>query len=207
MQPFISHEDLGAYLETTFTGGELLVKICLTGACDAVRAELHRSLNLVTDDEIVVDGNNTDALILPERPVHEVSSVTIDDEAVDDEDLFLEVQRGVLYLTSGAVWTRDKGNVGLTYTHGYALTEPDVDGTIERVPGNIRLVALRLAAAVYRSKGVDLAASTGVVSGEHIGTYSYTQEVDVAAIADLASTLITDQDRLSLHSQRSVYAA
>ena len=205
--PFISHEDLGAYLETTFTGGELLVKIALTGACEAVRRELYREVNLVEDDEVVLDGNNTDALILPERPVHEVSNVTMDGEAVADEDLYLDIERGILFLTSGAYWSRGKGNIELTYTHGYALDEPDVDGTIERVPANIRLVALRLAAAVYRSKGIDLAASTGVVSGESIGTYKYTQEVDVQAVSDLASTLITDNDRMSLHSQRSVYVA
>ena len=204
MIPFISHEDLGAYLETTFTGGELLVKIALTGACDAVRAELHRKLNLTEVEDIVMDGNQTAALILPERPVHEIDNVTIDDEVIDADILYLDTPRGVLFLTDGSLWTWGKGNVALTYTHGYALDEPDVGGTIERVPANIRLVALRLAAGVYRTKGTSDTAGT-VVTSETIGSYSYNQEVSAAAM--LASTWITDVERISISGQRDAFVA
>jgi hypothetical protein len=205
MIPFISHDDLGAYLETTLTGGELLTKIALDGACEAVRQELHRTLNLVEDDAIVgLDPTWTDALILPERPVHEVSLVTIDGGSVDDANLRLDVQRGILYLLDGSLWWSARGGIALTYTHGYALDEPDVTGTIERVPANIRLVALRLAAAVYRSRGMT-AAGAGAVTGEKIGTYSYSQ--DVAAATELATISITEEDRRMLSGQRSVFAA
>ena len=207
MLPFISHEDLNAYLETSFTGGELLVLIALDGACEAVRRELHRTLNLVEDDEIVLDGNATGTLILPERPVHEVSDVTLDDAAVEDEFYYLDKERGVLYFNEGSIWTWGKGNITLTYTHGYALDEDDVAGTITRVPSNIRLVALRLAAAVYRSKGVDIGTAAGVTTGEKIGTYSYTSDVTVAQATSIASINITDEDRIMLSGQRDVFAA
>lgn len=202
--PFISHEDLGAYLETTLNGSDLIVLIALDGACEAVRQHLHRRLNLEVDDQIVMDGNSTSALILPERPVHEVqaASVMLDDAAVADESLYLDVERGLLWMTDGGWWSYGKGNIALTYTHGYALTEDAVDGTIERVPANIRLVALRLAAEVWRSKG---ATTTGAVTGEHIGTYQYTQEVAAATV--LATMTLTPDDRLALDGQRDVFAA
>lgn len=202
MIPFISHEDLGAYLETTLTGGELLTKISLDGACEAVRQELHRTLNLVEDDTIVMDPTWTDALILPQRPVHEVSDVTIDGEAVETANLSWNVERGVLYLVGGSLWVSAKGGISLKYKHGYALDEPDVTGTIVRVPANIRLVALRLAAAVYRSRGKT---TTGAITGENIGTYRYTQ--DAAAATELAAISITDDDRKLLSAQRAVFAA
>jgi hypothetical protein len=203
MIPFISHDDLGAYLEQTFTGGELLVKLALDGACEAVRQELHRVLNLVVDEDIVLNPTWTQELILPERPVHAVSLVTIDGGSVDDANLELDVERGVLYLLDGSLWWSARRGITLTYTHGYALDEVDVDGTIVRVPANIRLVALRLAAAVYRSKGT--VGAGGAITGQKIGTYSYTQ--DAAAATQLASLSITDDDRKLLAAQRAVFAA
>lgn len=202
--PFISHDDLGAYLETPLTGGELLTKIALDGACEAVRQELHRTLNLVEDDAIVLDPTWTQALILPERPAHEVSLVTIDGASVDDANVRLDVERGVLYLLDGSLWWSARNGITLTYTHGYALDESGVTGTIERVPSNIRLVALRLAAAVYRSRG-KTTASGGAITGENIGTYRYTQ--DAAAATELAAISITDDDRKLLAAQRAVFAA
>src|SRR4029077_16054196 len=126
-------------LEQSFTGGELLVKIALDGACEAVRQELHRVLNRGEDEDIVLDGTNTGTLILPERPVHAIDNVTIDGEVVDADVIDLDVDSGLLRLTDGSVWGAGVSNVALTYTHGYALDEPDVDGTIVRVPSNIRL--------------------------------------------------------------------
>lgn len=202
MIPFISHDDLGAYLNLTLDGTSLITKIALDGACEAVRREMHRTLNLVVDDEITLDGNSTGALMLPQRPVHEVIDVTIDGEVVDADVLDLDVERGILSFTDGETWWSQKGGIALTYTHGYALTEDDVTTTIERVPANIRLIALRLAADVYRSRGPSTA---GGVTGEHIGTYSYTQ--DVANATSFASLSLTDKDRAELHSQSSVYAA
>jgi hypothetical protein len=202
MIPFISHDDLGAYLKTTLTGDELLTKIALDGACEAVRQELHRTLNLTQDDAIVLEPTWTDALILPERPAHEVSLVTIDGASVATENLYLNVERGVLSLIDGSIWTSARHGIGLTYTHGYALDEGGVSGTIERVPSNIRLVALRLAAAVYRSSGKTAA---GAITGENIGTFRYTQ--DAAAATELAAISITDDDRKLLAAQRAVFAA
>jgi hypothetical protein len=118
MIPFISHDDLGAYLKTTLTGDELLTKIALDGACEAVRQELHRTLNLTQDDAILLEPTWTDALILPERPAHEVSLVTIDGASVATENLYLNVERGVLSLIDGSIWTSARHGIGLTYTHG-----------------------------------------------------------------------------------------
>lgn len=204
MIPFISHEDLGAYLETTLNGSDLMTLIALDGACESVRRYMHRKLNLAADEDIVLDGNSTSALILPERPAHEVSDVTINGDAVDDASLYLEIERGVLWLVDGSVWTRGKGSVALTYTHGYSLDEDGVTGTIERVPANIRLVALKLAAGVWRSKG-STAAAAGALTGEHIGSYQYSQ--DVAKATALATTFLTPEDMVMLEGQRDVFAA
>lgn len=205
MIPFISHDDLGAYLETVLDGSNLMTLIALDGACEAVRQELHRSLNLVPDDEIVMDGNGTAALMLPERPVHEVKTGTVqlDGAGVSDDDWELNKERGLLWLIDGTTWSFGHNNISLTYTHGYALGEDQVEGTIIRVPANIRLVALKLAAGIWRSKGSTAAA--GAVNSEHIGSYSYTAEVDAATVQ--ASMLLSDDDRRMLAGQRTAFAA
>jgi hypothetical protein len=211
--PFISSEDLSAYLETTLVPDDLMTLIALDGACQAVRDALHRTLNYSTSTEEILDGSRTPALVLKHRPIVELISVSLDDEVIFDtdpddidlHDISVDADAGVLYLRDGTWWTWGRGNVTVTYAHGYALNESDLpeDADIVRVPASIRLVALKLAAAIWKTKGPTVA--SGAVTEEHIGTYQY--RVEVTDAAKLASTYITPEDMNTISGHRNAVLA
>lgn len=195
MIPFISDDDLSAYLGQTVSEADLLVVIALDGACQVVRDELRRSLNLEPDDEVTLDGTGIDSLVLPQRPLSEVTAVSVDGvELVVEDDYLVDPDRGVLFRVNGT-WTIGHRNVVVTYSHGYALTEDDVTPDIERVPSSVRSVALQLAAAIWRSAG-PTAATDAAITSETIGGYNYT--VDAETVRANAATYLTEDMRIAL---------
>jgi hypothetical protein len=212
--PFISSEDLGAYLEapTPLNPDDLIVLISLDAACQAVRDALHRGLNYSTETDEIYDGSGTDALVLKHRPIVELVLVKIDGDTIFDSDdaeldssVVVDAGAGILYLTSGSWWPSHRQNITVTYAHGYALNESDLpeDADIVRVPASIRLVALKLAAAIYRSKGPT--AASGAVTEEHIGTYQY--RVEVTDASKLAQQFITPEDMNTIMGHRNAVLA
>ena len=194
------------YLETTLVPDDLIVLISLDAACQAVRDALHRSLNYSTETEEVLDGTGTDALVLKHRPVVELTEVVIADQDLDwENDVVVDAGAGILYLTNGSWWPLHRQNITVTYAHGYALNESELpeDADIVRVPASIRLVALKLAAAIYRTKGPS--AASGAVTEEHIGTYQY--RVEVTDASTLASTFITPDDMNTIMGHRNAVLA
>jgi hypothetical protein len=147
--PFISAEELAAFLHDT-EGGLVddLAAISMDSACQVVRDYTKQTLDLVEDAEltVVIRSDGVDAILLPEMPVMEVTEVTQADRLSDGtydepETLTADVDyelgaAGILYRMQGESWT---GKVVVTYTHGY-----------ENVPSSVQLVALSLAARLYR---------------------------------------------------------
>lgn len=209
MIPFISSEDLTAYLnlETPLVPDDLIVLIALDAACQAVRDALHRRINYSSETVEVLDGSGSDALVLKNRPIVELTEVTIDDNDTFDweTDVVVDAGAGILYLNNGSWWPQHRQNITVTYAHGYALNESDLpeDIDIVRVPASIRLVALKLAAAIWRSRGESAAA--GAVTEEHIGTYQY--RVEVTDAAKLVSTFITPEDMNTIMGHRNAVLA
>lgn len=205
MIPFISDDDLSAYLGTTVTEADLIVTIALDAACQVVRDELRRNVNLEADDEVTLSGTGIDSLVLPQWPLSEVADVTLDDVSLTvDTDYLVDPERGVLYRVNG-VWTVGHLNVVVTYSHGYALDESQVSDSppIERVPSSVRLVALQLAAAIWRSAG-PTSATDGTITSETIGSYSYT--IDAETVRANAATYLTDDMRLTLGAHATTLA-
>ena len=107
-----------------------------------------------------MDGTGTDALLLPELPVAEVSAVTV----AGEEDATTTPTRSTIpgsccapwaptgsVFATEAAWPKGRNNVEITYSHGYA----DAD-----FPRSVRMVAVRLAARFYQQpSGVVLKAS------------------------------------------------
>lgn len=177
MQPFISTADLEAYMELDagdLTGSNMAI-IALDSACEIVRGYISQTVNLVEDDVVLFNGNGRPRLILPEMPVVNVTAVTEDTtELTPDDDWYVD-RAGILHRkTAYEVWPVGVGNIEVTYTHGWAAIEADVDeeNGICRVPSDIRRVALGIARRVYTSTGAE---SGGIVQ-ETMGSYSYTQD-------------------------------
>jgi hypothetical protein len=182
MEPFISVEDLNAFMEGTLTGGELLTSIALDGGCQMVRDELKQTVNLVRDDIETHDGSGAEGLLLNELPVLEVTLVTEDDvDLTEGTDYVVVPGTGILWRKGGVTWpfhwSRGRQNIEVTYDHGYAISEDDVEDLsepavdVDRVPSSIRLAALEAAARVVRAPS--LAAVASGITGETLGAYSY----------------------------------
>ena len=184
--PFISTADLSDLLGEE-VGGQDLATIALDSACEIVRGYLRQHINLVTDDEVRLDGLGTSSLLLPELPVRSVTSVTTFDadgnnetELVGNTD-YIVGRAGILWRLSNYTWPRGHANVVVVYTHGWDLSET-VQGSgsgasdeIERVPSDIRRVALELAKRLYQNASAD----AGLTS-RTLGNYSETFATETA---------------------------
>lgn len=114
-------------------------------ASDIVRDDLRQQIDQIQDDEIVLYGDGSELLVLPELPVTEVSEVLLSGQPVT---------QSISWRANGSLWRLSYSGsqyagvrqiswpygvpVTVTYTHGYAT-----------VPGTIKDVALELAAATY----------------------------------------------------------
>jgi hypothetical protein len=132
MADFISVTELGDHLGRDLTadpGATLAVNF----ACDAVRTVAGQDFT-AGSSTVTLDGSGTDALLLPERPVSRVRSVTVAGTAVTDFSLRSD---GTIVRPYPAVWTAGRQNVVIRYEHGVSRT---------KVPPAVRMVALALAA-------------------------------------------------------------
>lgn len=167
MDAFISATDLAAVLGTTVDPTALITKIALDGACTAVRSYLDQDVNYVEDDVEVRDGTGRRRIRLRQRPVRSVTSVVIDGTEVDPTEY--SVVKSRITLVEGNYFTHGLDNVVVTYSHGWDIEESSVG---ERVPADIRLVALLAAKRIFKTVG---AIPIGTVKqSEQIGDYQYT---------------------------------
>lgn len=143
-------------------------------ASDAVRDDIRQQVDLVDNDEITLWGDNSEVLLLPQRPVTAVSSVTLAGQDLvpaqvnststmlmyawrPDGSLRRVVYGGSFY--AGELYYRWPAGVPVqvTYSHGYAT-----------VPAGMKHVALELAAAAY--------ANTDLHESERVGWVEWTSK-------------------------------
>lgn len=193
MVPFISTADLSALLGEDVTADPLAI-IALDSACEIIRSYVGQRLNFDALDVVSLHGNGRGALILPEIPVVDIASVVEDDEVLDPEDYFA-ISSGLLYkATLYDTWSPGIRNVVVTYSHGYAVLELDVEDDPDdttpkpnRMPADIRRVALALSRRVFVASGS--VSETGTKASESItpSSYAYTNAVTSGS----ASTVVT----------------
>lgn len=130
MASFATSADLAARLKKTFTAADKdQADLLLAGATARIRALTGQWISEVVDDVFTTDAPLSQVLLLPERPVTAVSSVTVDGVAVTDWTL-----RGSR-LRRPHPWAPHHhhlhhhvcpvAEVVVTYTHGYS---PDSEG-------------------------------------------------------------------------------
>ncbi len=145
--PFISTTDLSDYLGRDVTSDDGAT-IAVDSACAVVRTLTEQDFVASASTETIqIDGSGTDLIFLPQRPVTNVGTVTVNGEEETD---FTYTETGKLIRTSedeptystwgqtyqpSSYWPQGRQNIGVTYTHGYSGT----------VPSDVRLVALSLA--------------------------------------------------------------
>lgn len=144
--PFISRDDLTDKLGRDVTGDDGAL-IAVDAACDICREFAEQDFNEVFGDTVTLDGTGTDSLLLPQLPVSNAGTVTVNGTAVTDyvlRDDGLLIRRGTLGVPSAfwdeqpvpRVWPTGRQNVTVTYDHGYPAAD---------LPRSVRAVALSIA--------------------------------------------------------------
>lgn len=121
-------DDLARFLQQDLTDYEAEAQDAVDQAVSTVEEHCKRRFAQVVDDERTMRWRAR--IILPDPPVGEISSVTVDGQAASyDIDL------------SGNLWLGRSGKqVTIVYTHGY-----------ETIPAAVRLVAVRLASRIFKN--------------------------------------------------------
>lgn len=145
MTVFLTTTEFGDYLGRDVSsddGAALAVEM----ACEVVRTLTEQDYTETTET-IQLDGSGTDLIFLPQRPVTNVGTVTVNGEEETD---YAYTENGKLIRTSedeptwstwgqayqpSSFWPQGRQNIEVTYTHGYSGT----------VPNDVRMVALSIA--------------------------------------------------------------
>jgi hypothetical protein len=182
--PFISRDDLADHLhlpDGSLDADEAALQ-AVDAACDWLRDLTGQLFNHVEDETILMDGTGTDALLLPQLPVEEVSTVVVQGQEDSTDYGFTLHDSGVLLriwdpvdalTTSWAKWPKGRNNIEVTYTHGYA----DAD-----FPRSIRMLAVRMAARFYQQ-------APGVVF-ESLGQRSVRYDTDAGDLSTAEKLIV-----------------
>lgn len=156
---FATPRDLEDRLGVQFTADEYRrARGILQQASDLIRGEMDQHISLVEDDVLTRTGIRQGSFRLPERPVVEVSSITLNGETLDAGGYYVENN----YLNRVGTGQNTFGAFGgfgsptdtlvITYTHGY-----------EDVPDAVKAICLNIAARAWVNPGAVVAQSIGSV--------------------------------------------
>lgn len=161
--------DVAAMLQRSLTGPEEIATAkALNYASGAIRRYTRQTLTLVTDDTVTLRGGYGRKLVLPERPVVEVSALAVAGRpvaagmysVVNDElwngPALSQVGNAAEY--DGGGWGSPAVIVAVTYTHGFVEVPEEIVG---------------LCVEMVKRYAVDPTGG-GAVASETIGSYSYT---------------------------------
>lgn len=139
---FATVEELGDYLGGIPSDRENAAELALASATSVIQDYVGQSLVYVEEDEITLDGSNTDVLVLPQLPVVEVASVEIDGDELTEDEYEVDFDNGLLILDAGT-WGAVKQSIVVVYTHGF-----------EDIPAGIRAVCLQAAGRMFAQAGI-----------------------------------------------------
>jgi len=158
--PFISVQD---FIDLTGRGGtaDPGLLIAIDAACETVRAMTELNVNRVTGGTATLNGNDSDTLLLPQRPVYGAGTVVLNGGTITD---YCYDANGVLYRGTAdadprGTWPSGRQNVVVTYDYGWL----DDD-----IPRDIRMVALQLASRIA-IQGVAVEESMGQTRVRYAG--------------------------------------
>jgi hypothetical protein len=129
------------------------VQAALDAACAMVETYCNR-IFAADDYTHTLDGRGTDMLWLPQYPINDVTTLTIDDEEIDAADYTVEDQS--IYYEDG--FTKGRRNVVVEYNAGYAT-----------IPADLHHAVTALTADLLGTSGRDT-----TLQSERLGDYQYT---------------------------------
>jgi hypothetical protein len=182
----ITPDDLAAHLQTEVSAAT--ATLAITTATGKVQAAAGQRLLAVTADTVTLDGGYDQYLVLPERPVTAVWSVTIDGLTVTDYTPYTRRARlwrytgwrGLTITTASAV--APYSAVQVSYDHGYTLDDPKL--------GLARGFVLRLAAAIVANPAAVEALAIDDYRESWGSTVADLPEADVALLRRAYGTAI-----------------
>ncbi len=147
---FATHEDLAALIGRTLTQeeqdrGTALLRI----ASSIVQTEAKQHIAYVADDVLERRGSRESAILLPERPVIAIASVTIDGDTINADDYTIDGHE--VTLVGG--WGDSCAALTITYTHGWA-----------DIPEAIKSVVLSAVMRVWSNPGGIVSQTLGAAS-------------------------------------------
>lgn len=151
-----------------------------------IREYTGQCITEVEDDIEFVDGTGRDAFRLRQRPVTEIAELLEDGTdtpagTYPDHDWMFDQDTGVVFREAGK-WRPGRGNIKVTYTHGWAAAD---------VPAVLVAVSLNVARRLFNTYGT--IAVTGTVQSETIGAYSYTLAVTADQMAGVVVGLVPSE--------------
>lgn len=191
-EPYVTLDDLEAFMQTDLTAD---AQLYLDAAQEIVRGYLGQDITFVADDEEIHDGRWRLRVRLRQRPVRDVTSVTVDGTELNPDTEY-RLDGAIITKTDEVPFTVGTDNIVVVYDHGW-----DVPGTSDvefPVPADIRLVTLSIARRAFQNAG----ATDGTLSGETIGNYSYTR--DAATTSQQGSLLLAESAVLDRYVIRLV---
>jgi hypothetical protein len=139
MAAFATHAEFATRLGVTLTAGEQTdATSLLEMASDIIRSETGQTIDAVTNDTLTRPGAWGDRIRLPERPVTNVDSVTLDGTALTSDDFYLDGDE----LVRDSRWGGPEASLAVQYDHGYAT-----------VPAAVKAVCLEMVARVWVNPG------------------------------------------------------
>ena len=165
--PFFEVEELAARIQVSVDDFDPAAMLLAQLASDAVREDLRLSVDYVANDTLTVYGDNSEILVLPERPITAVSSVSMAGQTLapvtvnatssmlmydwrPDGRMYRVVYGGSFYASELYFKWPLGVPVTVTYSHGFQV-----------VPTVFKRVALELAAAAYANPDMAKVQSTG----------------------------------------------
>lgn len=165
--PFFEVEELAARLQVSVDEFDPAATLLAQLASDAVREDLRLSVDYVANDTLTIYGDNSEVLVLPERPITNVTSVTMAGQTLvpvqvnststllmydwrPDGRMYRVVYGGSFYAAELYYKWPAGVPVTITYSHGF-----------QTVPTVFKRVALELAAAAYANPDMAKVQSTG----------------------------------------------
>jgi hypothetical protein len=155
-------DDLGALLRREIDEEDASAIAALDTASAFVEAYLGQPVELVEDDELILDGSGTRVILLPAWPVTEVSSVTVDEEALVEGEDFSWSRTGELRSLRGS-WPSTLRSVEVVYSHGWVTIPTAIVGVVAAVAGRLYDSPLAVRQETMGSYSVTYAASGGLV--------------------------------------------
>ena len=188
MTAFISVDDLTDQVGRDLSADDGAV-IAVDSACDIVRTITEQDFSPISET-VRLDGTGTDTILLPQVPVSAAGTVVVNGGTLTASD-YAVTENGHLVRTDGTAdwstwtttvgptghWPLGRGNVSVTYDHGYGGT----------VPSDVRAVALAIAARIVTQGGA-IAETVGPVAKRYA----------------VASTDLTNGERAILRKHRVV---